>query len=79
MYSSAKTGSSVPRPRSVQRAIHLIAGALVVASIYGGPLFGSGFQSFVAWVALPALILSGVVLWKWPRIRKLLRRGRQGS
>lgn len=53
--------------------MHLVTGALVVMALYGGALLPAWLIGFVQFVALPVLVASGVVLWKWPRIRRLLR------
>ena len=59
--------------RERQRVVHVVAGALVVAAVYGGALLPAWLIGFVQFVALPVLVASGVVLWKWPRIRRWLR------
>ncbi|TWH73673.1 hypothetical protein [Modestobacter roseus] len=50
-----------------------MSGALVVAAVYGGDLLPGWLMGVVRFVALPVLVVSGVVLWKWPRIRRLVR------
>ncbi len=64
-----------PRPsvRERQRAVHLVTGALVAMAVYGGAFLPGWLIGLVQFVALPVLVASGVVLWKWPRIRRLLR------
>lgn len=62
--------------RTMQRAVHLVAGAVVLAYVYAASALGAGFVAAVRWFVLPVLALSGVVLWRWPRIRALLRRRR---
>ena len=59
--------------RTLQRAAHLVAGALVVAYVYLPIAPGSAAQLGVRWGGLPALVVTGVVLWQWPRLRRLLR------
>jgi len=59
--------------RQGQRAVHLATGALVIAAVYGGALLPGWLIGIVQFVALPVLVASGVVLWKWPRIRRQLR------
>lgn len=61
-------------PRTLQRSAHLAAGIVLLVSVYAGPLLGPGFAALVQWAAFPALVVSGVLLWKWPRIRRLLGR-----
>ena len=59
--------------RNVQRTGHLVAGAGLLASVYAGPVLGPGFLAVVQWVVVPLVVLSGIALWKWPRIRTMLR------
>ncbi|MBB2911080.1 hypothetical protein FHS43_002345 [Streptosporangium becharense] len=60
--------------RDAQRLAHLVAGFAVVAYVYLTPPPGSPAQFMIRWVLIPALILSGVALWQWPKIRRSLRR-----
>jgi hypothetical protein len=59
--------------RTQQRAAHLAAGAVVLVAVYAGPLLGPVFAAAVQWVVFPALVLTGIAMWKWPRIRRALR------
>lgn len=59
--------------RDLQRAAHLVAGVVLVGCVYAGPLLGAEFLAFVRWVVIPVLVGSGITLWKWPRIRTMLR------
>ena len=67
---SRPTGKQV---RTQQRAAHLAAGLVVLVAVYAGPLLGPVFAAVVQWVVFPVLILTGIALWKWPRIRRMLR------
>lgn len=62
--------------RDRQRAAHLVAGAVVLVAVYAGPLLGPAFASVVQWAVFPVLVLTGVAMWKWPRIRRMMRRPR---
>jgi hypothetical protein len=44
--------------------------------VYAGPLLGPAFASVVQWAVFPMLVLTGVAMWKWPRIRRMMRRPR---
>jgi hypothetical protein len=73
-----KTNAAPSRPtgkqvRTQQRAAHLAAGLVVLVAVYAGPLLGEVFAGVVQWVVFPALVLTGVAMWKWPRIRRALR------
>jgi hypothetical protein len=79
-----KTYTAPARPtgkqvRSGQRAAHLAAGLLVMVAVYAGPMFGPGFAAVVQWVVFPVLVLTGIAMWKWPRIRRMLRGRAAGS
>lgn len=77
----ATTNRSGPRGKQArvqQRAAHLVTGLFVMVAVYAGPLFGPVFTAVVQWVAFPTLVLSGVAMWQWPRIRRALR-GRVGA
>ena len=81
----ATTNRSGPRGKQArvqQRAAHLVTGLFVMVAVYAGPLFGPlfgpVFAAMVQWVAFPMLVMSGVAMWQWPRIRRALR-GRVGA
>lgn len=77
MTTAAPPRRSRRQVRDLQRISHLVAGALLLAYIYGGPYLGAGFTAAVRWVLVPVVVGSGVALWKWPRIRSMLRTGRR--
>ncbi len=58
--------------RRVQRAVHLAAGFLLIAYLYG-PL-AAQLQDAVRFVALPALVATGIAMWQAARIRRLRKR-----
>lgn len=68
------------RMRDIQRFVHLAAGLLLVAYVYT-PLGNlTAFETLVQFVVVPALVVTGMVMWQLPRIRKLLRdRTRAGA
>lgn len=73
-----KTNDAPSRPRgkqvrTQQRAAHLVTGAIVLVAVYAGPLLGAAFAAVVQWVIFPVLVLSGLAMWQWPRIRRALR------
>jgi hypothetical protein len=59
--------------RSLQRAIHLVAGMALLAQLYGSSVLGAGFTAAVQWVVVPVVVATGVVMWQGPRIRRWLR------
>jgi hypothetical protein len=60
--------------RGLQRIAHLATGAAIAAYVYLTPEPGSVAQLLVRWLVVPALIASGVAMWQWPRVRRLIRR-----
>jgi hypothetical protein len=73
-----QTNTTRPRPtgkhlRTRQRAAHLVTGVIVLVAVYAGPLLGPVVTAVVQWVVFPVLILTGIAMWKGPRIRRMLR------
>lgn len=72
------TTTSLPltrrRLRALQRAVHLGAGVALLAEVYFSSLLGPGITVVVQWVVFPALVVSGLAVWKGPRIRRAVRR-----
>ncbi len=62
------------RIRDRQRLAHLVGGVLLVAYVYapGAPVL----EAAVRWVVLPVLVVSGVVMWQWGKIRRWMRKVR---
>jgi ABC-type uncharacterized transport system involved in gliding motility auxiliary subunit len=70
---ATRSGPGGKRVRARQRAAHLVTGFIVLVAVYAGPLLGGAFTAVVQWVVLPVLVLTGVALWQWPRVRRVLR------
>ena len=66
-----------PGLRSVLRWTHIMLGAVIVGTYLYSP-WGEvpAFRALVLWVAFPALGLSGLMLWQWGRLARLLGRRR---
>lgn len=74
MTSSAPTRRPTRRNvRGQQRAAHLLAATVLLAYVYAAPLLGAGFAAAVQWLVVPVVVISGLALWKWPRLRAKLR------
>jgi hydrogenase-4 membrane subunit HyfE len=58
--------------RRAQRRVHVTAGLLLIAYLYA-PLEAQ-LQDAVRFLALPALVLTGIAMWQAPRIRRLRKR-----
>jgi hypothetical protein len=59
--------------RTLQRLAHLMTGTLLVAYVYLPLAPGSPAGTAIRWFGLPVLVLSGMVMWQWPRLRRLAR------
>lgn len=61
------------RVRGRQRAAHPATGALLVLYVYlpGSP--DAVLQTGIRWVALPLLVVTGVLMWQRPKLRRLIR------
>ena len=77
MTDTRTNGPTQRQLRTLQRAVHLVAGVVVLAYVYAAPTAGTAFVTAVRWLFMPTLVVSGMVLWKWPRIRAQLRRRRR--
>ena len=62
------------RIRDRQRAAHLFTGALLVLYVYLPAVPASPAGWVIRWVALPLLVIDGILMWQWPRLRRLARR-----
>jgi thiosulfate reductase cytochrome b subunit len=58
--------------RKAQRRVHLAAALLMIAYLYA-PLEAQ-LQDAVRFLALPALVGTGIAMWQAPRIRRLRKR-----
>lgn len=78
---TAPGGSPRPRQRrrgrQLQRAAHLVAAIPVLAYIYATPAGDAALTTVVRGVVVPVLVVSGLLLWQAPRLRRWrARRGR---
>ena len=65
------------RPRVLQRFLHLVTGVAILAHLYLAPALGSIPDLAVRWLAAPALVLSGLVMWQGPKIKRRIRSRRR--
>lgn len=61
------------RAHHCQRLAYLIAGLAPRAYVHLSHVRAAGFSAEAQWVVVPATVRSAPALWKWPRIRGLLR------
>ena len=61
--------------RTTLRWLHIVLGAVIVGTYLYSPLGEApAFRALVLWGAFPALGLSGLAMWQWGRIARLLDR-----
>jgi thiosulfate reductase cytochrome b subunit len=60
--------------RKVIRWVHLIFSIPIIGFIYGPVASIPEAVTVIRWVLLPAIILSGLWLWKGHRLKKIFRR-----
>lgn len=61
------------RTRALQRRLHLLTGFVIVVYIYAAPALDPAVAAGVRWFVLPVLVISGVAMWQWPRLRRVAR------
>lgn len=62
--------------RTVTRWIHLVVGALLNTFVYVAYFRDGGvawLHTFLVWVGVPLVVITGVAMWQQPRIRRALR------
>lgn len=59
------------RLRLLLRWSHMIAGAYVGAYLLS-PLYGNAIATLAAQIVVIAVGVSGLTIWQWPRVAKLL-------
>ncbi len=67
------------RLRDLQRAVHLVGGLLVATFVYTPLRDLALFSLLVQVVVVPVIVATGMTMWQWPRLRKLLTRGRAAT
>ena len=65
------TAMTAGQQRKLQRAVHLIAGVLLLGYVYA-PAPGR-IQDLIRFLVFPLLVVTGVAMWQAPRIRRLRR------
>jgi high-affinity Fe2+/Pb2+ permease len=64
--------------RQVLRIGHIIEGVLIIAFIYSSSLRANDFYSgLIQFVVVPAIVISGIMLWQQARINKWRRQLKQ--
>ena len=56
--------------RDIQRAVHLVTAFVVVCCIYLPSESVPLLTTIVRFAVLPLLVLTGILMWQWTRLRK---------
>ncbi|HEY6592972.1 MAG TPA: hypothetical protein VI011_02510 [Asanoa sp.] len=67
------------RIRDRQRLAHLVTGALLILYVYLPGQPSPVLQAAIRWVVLPLLVIDGLLMWQWPRLRRWARARAQRS
>lgn len=68
------THRSPQRRRTWFRAVHLLAGVVLGTYVYAPAAVAQPLQLALQFVVVPAIVLSGLFMWKQAQIRRLMRR-----
>lgn len=71
---TARRTSSGKKIRDRQRLAHLVTGALLVLYVYLPGTPHPVLQASIRWAILPMLVIDGILMWQWPKVRRLARR-----
>lgn len=61
------------RTRDAQRALHLVAAAVLGTYVYSPWGGDPTFAALTRVVLVPVLVLTGLAMWQWPRVGRALR------
>jgi hypothetical protein len=62
------------RQRKLERAMHLLTAAIVLAYVYLPA--ERGLENVIRFLVIPLLALSGIAMWQAPRLRRALKAAR---
>jgi len=68
-----------PAKRSIFRWVHIVCGIPILGYIYDSPSDTHNYAFSVRYVFLPALLLSGLWMWKGHVVRRLFRSDRRDN
>ena len=63
---------SSAKKRSVLRWIHILLSIPIIGYIYGKPAEVAQYASRVRFIFFPAIVISGLLMWKGHLLRRLL-------
>lgn len=59
--------------RDRQRLAHLVTGATLLIYVYLPGTPSPVFQAAVRWGVVPLMVIAGVLMWQWPKVRRWAR------
>jgi hypothetical protein len=65
------------RTRTAQRGVHLFTGLVLLVYVYAVPATDLLLAAVIRWLVLPVLVATGLAMWHWPRLRRLVRAQRR--
>jgi hypothetical protein len=61
------------RTRTAQRGVHLLTGLVLAVCVYADSATNELVEGVIRWLVLPILVATGLAMWQWPRLRRLVR------
>ncbi len=61
------------RQRDIQRIIHLVGGAALMLYLYTPLGSTPSFTALMQFLVVPLLVVTGMLMWQLPRLRKRLQ------
>jgi hypothetical protein len=61
------------RQRDIQRAVHLVGGVALMLYLYTPLGNASTFTALMQFLVVPLVVVTGMLMWQLPRLRKMLQ------
>jgi len=71
---TSRRGLSGKQVRDRQRLAHLVTGALLIVYVYLPGTPSPILEVAIRWAILPGVVIAGVLMWQWPKLRRWARR-----
>jgi len=71
---TSRRGLSGKQIRDRQRLAHLVTGALLIVYVYLPGTASPILEVAIRWAILPGVVIAGVLMWQWPKLRRWARR-----
>jgi hypothetical protein len=67
------------RQRAITRTVHIAVGLVLGTYVYAPAHIAEPLQIWLQVIGIPAVVITGVVMWQQGRLRRLTRRLRGGA